>query len=213
VTTINSEIKLDKINYTQENISSILKEDNIIDARKKLKFLLDAGLIGGDEFSSDSILHSMERNLINKNESMYHFALGTVYFDNAIDYHFEHSSSRIDSIVVLYTKAINEFLQSLELDPNNWEARANIGISYLNLGEGMPSNIYIEKAIEEYDKALEINPSLGWIHADKAYAYSLLNRIDKICYNAKKADSLGGLDYDRSERVSYYLENYCSDSY
>jgi len=213
ITTIESEIKLDKMNYTQENISSILKDDNIINARKKLKFLLDAGLIGGDEISSDSILNSLERNLINKNESIYHFALGVASLDNAIEFYYNNPSAKLDTIIKLYTEANNEFLIALELDPSNWEAMAYIGIAYLNMGEDISANTFIEKALTEYDKAIKINPGVGWIHADMAHAYYLLGIEQSMCFEAKLADSLGGLGYERLEKVSYYLETFCGHSY
>ena len=51
-----------------------------------------------------------------------------------------------------YQKAIEEFSQTIELDPQYAEAYYIRGHSYANLGQ-------YERAIEDFDNAIELEPS------------------------------------------------------
>jgi len=120
-----------------------------------------------------------------------------------------------------YEKAIADFTRCLALDPTNTAAMEARGLCYYHLGDskqaltdwhavvdaGVDScelhtnlgNIYLkqgdlEKAIEEYTKAIESvpegDPRAAPAFSNRAYAYALLGRFDEAIRDATRAIAL-----------------------
>ena len=82
-----------------------------------------------------------------------------------------------------YRRAIEEFSQTIELDPQYAEAYYIRGLSYANLGQ-------YERAIEDYDKAIELEPQFAQAYASRASSYFLL-----------KQDKRAIEDYDEAIKI------------
>jgi Flp pilus assembly protein TadD len=63
-----------------------------------------------------------------------------------------------------FEKAVEEYRQALELEPNTVDVLSNLGVAYYNLGQ-------LDEAIEQYSKALELAPEDADIHSNLAAAY------------------------------------------
>ena len=70
-----------------------------------------------------------------------------------------------------YQRAIEEFSQTIELDPQHGEAYYVRGISYANLGQ-------YEKAIEDYDKAIELDPQYPSTYGSRGLSYANLGQYE-----------------------------------
>ncbi len=79
-----------------------------------------------------------------------------------------------------YRRAIEDYDQTLRIDPGDADAYYNRGIAYGNLGE-------YRRAIEDYDQALRLDPGLAIAYNSRAWPLYLLGR---------NADALS--DVDRS---------------
>jgi tetratricopeptide (TPR) repeat protein len=69
-------------------------------------------------------------------------------------------------------KAVDEYKQALELEPENVDVLTNLGVVYYNLGR-------LDEAIAEYLKATEIAPEDADVHSNLAAAYVQTNQLDK----------------------------------
>ncbi len=190
--TIQSKVDIDKLNFTQEKISELIKGKDLVESRKTLKFLLESDLIG-DSKSKDKLLHSLEENLIDESSSTQNFLLGVMNFDSA------YNSTNKHEIQSSYTKAINYFLKSLELNPRNYEARAYLGFSYFNLGNEWNLHSFYERSIQEYLKALEIDSTISYVYVDLADAYFNLGQTEKAIKYIKAVPNPSNLDSFRIE--------------
>jgi len=63
-----------------------------------------------------------------------------------------------------FEQAVDEYLKSLEIEPQNVDAMTNLGVAYYSLGK-------LDEAVEQYLKALEIAPNDADIHSNLAAAY------------------------------------------
>jgi tetratricopeptide (TPR) repeat protein len=63
-----------------------------------------------------------------------------------------------------FEKAIDEYRQALEINSNDVDVLANLGVAHYNLG-------HWDDAIEQYLKAIEISPDDADIHSNLAAAY------------------------------------------
>jgi tetratricopeptide (TPR) repeat protein len=79
--------------------------------------------------------------------------------------------------------ALNDYLTSIEMDPNYAEAYLGSGGIYFTM-----RNFY--KSIEEYDKAIEINPKLAEAYLKRAASYAALNNFIKSMEDLNKAIEL-----------------------
>ena len=69
-------------------------------------------------------------------------------------------------------KAVAEFQQAIELDPDFVEAHYNLGLTHADRGE-------FDAAIAEYEKALELAPDLAEAHNGLGTVYFDTNRLDQ----------------------------------
>lgn len=194
--TINTEFSIDKQNYTQDQISTLLQSSDIIQARKKIQFLLEAELVG-DDLSRKKILQALNNNLIDPN-------LGTSYFISGMaNLSIAKGITEDDSSAKYYLRAINDFIKDLEFEPNNYDARINLGLCYANIGAKYDLDYYFERAIVEYDKVLVKLPNYDYLMARKIYTLEKLNRKKEICELLKKIDTkdLSQDDIDRCNRL------------
>ena len=201
--TIQKEFGIDRLNFTQDEISNLLKEQDIVDVRKKIKFLIEGDLLEND-VRRNEILESLDKNLIDSNESRILFLQGRRYFDVA------RSSNNEDTTLEYFTKSMKEFLKSLELNPSNQETLAYLGLTYDNIGKMLELQTFIKSAQKAYDDALEIDSTLAWVHYQKASIYNYLKKYDKACMELTKAFDQGFFFADK-ERYAVQLRKQICD--
>ena len=139
--TAQNEVVKSKLNYTQERITALINETDIIRSRKKIKFLAESNLIGTKENKS-KILKALNSNLIDESESKTKFFLGVQKFNKA------YNSIKLDTLSKSYFEAIKLFSESLELNPNNYEAIAYLASANNNLELELNLVTFYEKAVE-----------------------------------------------------------------
>ncbi|MEH0157316.1 hypothetical protein V6R21_24595 [Limibacter armeniacum] len=201
--TIQNKIDIEKLNFTQERIKTLLNEDDISESRKKLKFLIESGLIG-EKNNEGNLLKALNSNLINESESTLQFLLGVKSFDRAFN------SKNLDTVMTFYTSSINYFMKALDLNPNNYEARSYLGASYNNLGMELGLYTLYEKALIEYDRALKLDSTIMYVHVDKAKTFENLEKYNELCNELGMVGSLIGLDSFRINEVSRMRLLYCN---
>jgi tetratricopeptide (TPR) repeat protein len=86
---------------------------------------------------------------------------------------FEYGCYLSDEFNSRFEESINYFKRIIEIDPNNYRAYYNLGISYFSIG-------LFEEALKAYNKALEIKP-------DYAYCYYNIALIMEVKEDLKKA--------------------------
>ena len=94
--TFENNFEIDKQNFTQEQVTIMLKEQDLIVARKKMKFLVINNLIGHEE-SSAKLISSMNEILIDKDQSETLYVSGIENFRIAYS---ENNSSKPDKMRV-----------------------------------------------------------------------------------------------------------------
>lgn len=179
--TINSDFRIDKQNYTQEQINNILEDTDLIKSREKLQFLLEANLVG-DSDSKEKIMQALNHYVTNDNIGSSYFLSGVTNFYRAYDF------KNKDSVRVYYLKSISDLTKSLEFEPENYEARIKLGLCYNNISAEFSIDRYYEKAIIEYDIVLEENPNNNYVIMRKLNSLNKLNRKEKICELIKKVN-------------------------
>lgn len=202
--TIQNKIDIEKLSFTQERIKVLIDEEDIVEARKKIRFLIESGLIG-EKKNEGNILKALNSNLINESESTLQFLLGVMNCDTAFN------STNLDTKITFYTKSINYFMKALELNPNNYEARAYLGTSYNNLGVELGLHTLYEKALVEYNRALTLDSTLLYVHVDKARTFENLKRNNEVCNELSMVNSLVGLNSFRRIEVNRMKNTYCKD--
>ncbi|WP_074406667.1 tetratricopeptide repeat protein [Aquimarina megaterium] len=206
--TINSKYKIDKQDFTQDQITSILKEEPQMNvARRKLKFLIESNLIGESKIHQDKILQSLNRNLVSTSDGIEDFLEGNIFFDKAIKA--QDSSKNTTIISSNYKKAISYLSNSLEYDPNNYVARTLIGKSYANLGYILNIPVFHEKAEIEYLKSLEIKPDLSNTILLRVLAIEQISRDTILMCNELKKIKFEDLFTENRNIYITYTELYC----
>ena len=76
---------------------------------------------------------------------------------------------------------IEKFNKEIDLDPSG--AYYNRGIAYVELGP-------YERAIEDFDKAVELNPSDGWAYRGRGISYDFLGQHESAQKDYSKSCSL-----------------------
>jgi tetratricopeptide (TPR) repeat protein len=79
-----------------------------------------------------------------------------------------------------YDRAIQDFDQSIKLDPTYTEPFNNRGVAYLKKGE-------YDLAIKAFDEAIRLNPSYGEVFANRAGAYLKKNENDRAARDYDEA--------------------------
>ena len=201
--TAQNEMDKTKLSYTQERITALIDENDIIKSRKKIKFLTESDLIGTKE-NKTKIVNSLNSNLIDESESRTKFFQGVLKFNKA------YNSNSLDTLSNYYFESIKLFYQSLELNPNNYEARSYLASSYNNLGLELSLNTFYEKAVEEYDKTIQIDSSLNYVYLDKAKTLENLNRDLELCITLTKINDTVSMDTTRRKEYHELKEKYCN---
>ncbi|MBW1298592.1 tetratricopeptide repeat protein [Aquimarina litoralis] len=171
--TVKKEFELDKMNFVQEQINQILKEDDLVKSRKKLQFLLDSELFG-KEFNDSKLVESLEKNFINESDGTKSFMEGILIFNDALNA--EDDITKADK----YNTAINYFNESLEYNPNMHEARVHMGYCFYNLGYIFEKYTFYEKALKQLTIALKKDTTLIQLHLDKIDIFEELGDADGI---------------------------------
>ena len=91
-----------------------------------------------------------------------------------------------DEFVAEHEKAISCFEKMIEIEPRNYRAFYNLGITHFNLGN-------LEKALESYNEALEIKPDYIYCYYYIGYLYENVGDLEKAIDFYDKA-----LEIDRS---------------
>src|SRR6185437_204685 len=87
-----------------------------------------------------------------------------------------------------YDRAIEDFDQSIKLNPTYTKPFNNSGVAYLKKGE-------YDLAIKAFDQAIRLNPSYGEAFANRAGAYLKENKYDRAAR-----------DYDEAIRLEHDLK-------
>ncbi|MEM8999255.1 MAG: hypothetical protein AAGB24_03240 [Bacteroidota bacterium] len=190
--TISNQLNINKLEYTQEKINEILANEDIINSRKAIKFLIESDLIGNKE-NRANLIDALDRNLVDENTSIKEFLQGVRYFNVSFE------SKDNDTIRKNYIDAIEAFTKSLELNPTNYEARTFLAASYYNLGSQLSLNSLYEKALSEYNTAIATDSTHSYVYHDKAKTLEVLSRYEEACANFNKAKKMGGLNSLRLE--------------
>ena len=72
----------------------------------------------------------------------------------------------------------------IETDPNDAHPYNNRGMCYENIGQH-------DKAISDYNKALEIDPNYAKAYDNRGTLYREIGQIEKACADWKRACDLG----------------------
>jgi len=85
-----------------------------------------------------------------------------------------------DDYISDYKKALLIFSKIIEINPRNYRALYNLGISYYNLGEN-------QKALDNYSKALSIKPDYKYCHYNIGLIYEDMDKLNKALESYEKA--------------------------
>lgn len=77
-------------------------------------------------------------------------------------------------------EAVRHLTKALQLDPQYLQAHAELGVAHMGLGQGQP-------ALEEFERALAIEPNSGLLHFDRAWALLSLLRPDEAEREARRS--------------------------
>ena len=101
-----------------------------------------------------------------------------------------------DEFVCDHEQAIKIFEKMIEIEPENYRALYNLGITYFNLGK-------IEKALESYNMALKIKPDYKFCYYNMGYLYENQGDLEKAMDFYEKALKLDpGFIYALNARES-----------
>ena len=107
-------------------------------------------------------------------------------------------------------EAVHEFRKTAEMKPDSADVHHWLGRAYAvyaSRGSGStchdaPCEETIDAAIDEYKKAIELDPDHGSAHAHLAYLYHLRKgMIDEAVAEYKKAAEIGGMDAEDEHAV------------
>ena len=85
-----------------------------------------------------------------------------------------------DEFVCDHEQAIKIFEKMIEIEPENYRALYNLGITYFNLGK-------MEKALESYNKALKIKTDYKFCYYNIGYLYENAGEIERALEFYEKA--------------------------
>ena len=85
------------------------------------------------------------------------------------------------------TDAIEHFSTAVSLDPLYLEARAELGVLYARTGE-------VPKALEQFERGLELEPNSSVLHFDRAWALLSLGRAAEAEGESRRALALNPQD-------------------
>ena len=83
-----------------------------------------------------------------------------------------HGGYLNDEFVTEHEKAISCFEKMIEIEPRNYRAFYNLGITHFNLGN-------LEKALESYNEALKIKPDYKFCYYNIGYLYENEGELEK----------------------------------
>ena len=89
-----------------------------------------------------------------------------------------------------YDRAIEDYSQAIELNPNYVEAYGNRGVVYRSQGA-------YDRAIEDYSQAIELNPNGAVAYYNRGVAYGIKGDIDRAIEDCSQAIALRP-DYDEA---------------
>jgi tetratricopeptide (TPR) repeat protein len=206
--TIQQQFNLSKLNFSQEEIKYLLKEEDVISARKKIKFLIESGLL---EVSVDNnkVIKAINENLVDEYEnSLTYLLTGHRYLSKAENEIDSKDSKKFDTASKCFALAIQYFLKSLDLNPQNPDVHAWLGYAYHKTGEELYFPQFIRTALNEYDEAIKLDSTLSWVRVKKAQIYLRDHRIKEAATELKTAYRIGIDDStinDEAERMKYLL--------
>ncbi|VVH59756.1 hypothetical protein BAZOLSSOX_1017 [uncultured Gammaproteobacteria bacterium] len=122
-----------------------------------------------------------------------------------------HNRGNIYMSLGEYQKAINDYDQTIALDPKNDNALSSRGAAYFGLGE-------YQKAINDYDQAITLNPKDDNAFSNRGTAYTYLGEYQKAINDYDQAITLNpknakhfvnlGIIYANLSEHQKAIENY-----
>ncbi len=122
-----------------------------------------------------------------------------------------HNRGNIYMSLGEYQKAINDYDQTIALDPKNDNALSSRGAAYFGLGE-------YQKSINDYDQAITLNPKDDNAFSNRGAAYTYLGEYQKAINDYDQAITLNpknakhfvnlGIIYARLGEHQKAIENY-----
>lgn len=153
--TVKSDVELEKLKYKQETIREIIVTQDIPNARKKIKFLLETKLIDDE----DNNISEAFRDLINETKAHNLYLLGKTLEDSAY-----YSDIDIKLKLELYENAINKYTEALENNPFISNAYHSRGYCYQKiafLSSLIDQPYFFKESIRNFNEAIlidSINP-------------------------------------------------------
>ena len=107
---------------------------------------------------------------------------------------------RLDEAVEVYNKAV-------DIAPGDADIRSNLAAAYVQKQGPDGGTDYLNMALEQYQKAIELAPELAEAHYGAGTVYALLNRTEEAIQEFEKFQELDtGTDQRASENARAILE-------
>ncbi len=156
----------------EKNITKRVSTQETKDAKEAAKLLVKSDLALGDISpekikelpNSEEIIKSLKK--IKNLTAEGHLIKGNAYY----------SEKKFD-------EAIEEYTETIELNPKDADAYNNRGNAYSDIKE-------FDKAIEDYNKAIELNPKYAIAYNNRGVAHSDIKEFDKAIEDHNKAIEL-----------------------
>lgn len=186
---IKSELEKVRYEFKQSSLKEIISEEEISNARKKIKFLLDAGLIDDD----DSKINQALSEFTFATEATDHLISGTRLFDELLSsIHGQNKLSK-EELLSKLNKLIILFTSTIDLEPGNHLAFRSRALAYQKLAHnlgGDEATYYFERSIEDLSNAIELRSDFPHYYYLRSIGYSNIKMADEALKDIRKANEL-----------------------
>ncbi len=199
--TLKNEIELNRQDFKQSALKEIISNDDVGNARKKIKFLLDAGMIGDEEAK----IHNALSGFKFETEATENLLKGKLIFDKAF---IDRLKGNIKKQVFFEEalKAIVLFTKTIDLEPENHVALRERGFVYQKLGyeskleDEVSGEFFYTKSVDDLSIALKLNENPHYYYL-RGIAYLNLKKYTEALKEFEKANS--SLEGGSSECLLY----------
>lgn len=156
---------------------------------KKWRLFILSWVIGFSLISSPAIAFSQSQQFLAQGIEqfqLHHYQAALAYFSEVIDLGGKLESAGYSNRCLTYLQsyqphqAVFDCQLALELNPNNTEARLNLGLSYYRLGN-------YQEALQNYQQVIKANPNDYRAYYNKGLVYATLNAYQKALSSYEQA--------------------------